>query len=75
MSVEKETKYRVELTWEELVNLKGLMQTNQDSSLFIAETYNNVQKTIGRIEQKRAITLKRLTKKIEKIKQDKDQDD
>ena len=75
MSVEKETKYRVELTWEELVNLKGLMQTNQDSSLFIAETYNNVQKTIGRIEQKRAITLKRLTKKIEKIKQDKDQED
>jgi len=75
MSVEKETKYRVELTWEELVNLKGLMQTNQDSSLFIAETYNNVQKTIGRIEQNRAITLKRLTKKIEKIKQDKDQED
>ena len=75
MSVEKETKYRVELTWEELVNLKGLMQTNQDSSLFIDETYNNVQKTIGRIEQNRAITLKRLTKKIEKIKQDKDQED
>ena len=75
MSVEKETKYRVELTWEELVYLKGLMQTNQDSSLFIDETYNNVQKTIGRIEQNRAITLKRLTKKIEKIKQDKDQED
>ena len=65
MNEQNKTKQiRIELTFDEIVNLNNLLNINQDSSLFQETTKKKVEDAIVRHEKKREKRIASLEKRI-----------